>query len=141
MKSRPNSSSPARGYFLPPWRVISTPARKSPAIARADARLHRRQLWRRGRRLKKTFSLLQRFELLPPGPTPTPQERQALVNNLDAAILSSAWFQAKKNSGLYPEPDHVLPYILRAAALDEKLEPFFLGRALFHLAQRRGFLS
>lgn len=109
--------------------------------ARRDARLHRRQLWRRGRRLKKTFSLLQRFELLPPGPTPTPQERQALVNNLDAAILSSAWFQAKKNSGLYPEPDHVLPYILRAAALDEKLEPFFLGRALFHLAQRRGFLS
>ena len=31
--------------------------------------------------------------------------------------------------------------MLRAAALDEPLEPHFLGRALYHLAQRRGFLS
>jgi len=35
----------------------------------------------------------------------------------------------------------VMPYVLRAAALDEKLEPHYLGRALYHLGQRRGFLS
>lgn len=34
-----------------------------------------------------------------------------------------------------------MPYILRAAALDESLEPHHLGRALYHLGQRRGFLS
>ena len=34
-----------------------------------------------------------------------------------------------------------MPYILRASALDEPLEPHLLGRALYHLAQRRGFLS
>lgn len=33
------------------------------------------------------------------------------------------------------------PYALRAAALDEALSPHLLGRALFHLNQRRGFKS
>lgn len=108
---------------------------------RREARLRRRQSWRRRRRLKKTLQLLQRFGMLPPGPSARPEERQALINELDASILASAWFQAKKASGIYLEPDHVLPYMLRAAALDEKLEPFPLGRAIFHLAQRRGFLS
>ena len=32
-------------------------------------------------------------------------------------------------------------YALRARALSEKLEPHFIGRALFHLNQRRGFKS
>jgi len=34
-----------------------------------------------------------------------------------------------------------LPYYLRAKALDYPLKPFELGRALYHLAQRRGFKS
>lgn len=33
------------------------------------------------------------------------------------------------------------PYALRAAALERELEPFEIGRALFHLNQRRGFKS
>jgi len=33
------------------------------------------------------------------------------------------------------------PYWLRAAALDQKLQPHELGRAIFHLNQRRGFRS
>ena len=33
------------------------------------------------------------------------------------------------------------PYDLRARALDERLEPYEIGRALFHLNQRRGFKS
>ena len=33
------------------------------------------------------------------------------------------------------------PYALRARALDELLEPYELGRAIFHLDQRRGFKS
>jgi len=122
--------------------------------ARREARLHRRQLWRRARRLKKVFNLLQRFGLLPPvaavsppadgghrPPPRTAQQRQDFLNELDKQILASPWFAAKKISGVYPEPEQTLPYILRAAALDEPLEPYFLGRALYHLAQRRGFLS
>lgn len=33
------------------------------------------------------------------------------------------------------------PYVLRTRALDERLEPYEIGRALFHLNQRRGFKS
>lgn len=33
------------------------------------------------------------------------------------------------------------PYDLRARALDERLDPYHIGRALFHLNQRRGFKS
>ena len=33
------------------------------------------------------------------------------------------------------------PYVLRAKGVKEKLEPYELGRALFHLCQRRGFKS
>ncbi len=33
------------------------------------------------------------------------------------------------------------PYDLRVRALDERLEPFQLGRAIYHLSKRRGFLS
>ncbi len=36
---------------------------------------------------------------------------------------------------------HQLPYLLRARALDHRLEPFELGRAIYHLGQRRGFKS
>ena len=83
---------------------------------------------------------------LKPGSTPprealTPEQRQDLINHLDETIRESEWFKAKGTSGKFPEPAQTLPYILRAAALDEKLEPHFLGRALYHLAQRRGFWS
>lgn len=50
--------------------------------------------------------------------------------------------------GLMPEDrdarkqlERLDPYWLRAAALDQRLEPYELGRALFHLNQRRGFKS
>lgn len=33
------------------------------------------------------------------------------------------------------------PYILRVRALDERLEPYQVGRAIYHLSKRRGFLS
>ncbi len=56
--------------------------------------------------------------------------------------------QAMVACGLMPEDETQRkglengdPYRLRARALDEKLAPFELGRALFHLAQRRGFKS
>ena len=56
--------------------------------------------------------------------------------------------QALVECGLMPSDENerknleVLdPYKLRARALDEPLEPLELGRALFHLNQRRGFKS
>lgn len=51
--------------------------------------------------------------------------------------------------GLLPEDSeerekvltHECPYKARAEALDRRLEPFELGRAIYHLAKRRGYLS
>jgi CRISPR-associated endonuclease Csn1 len=120
---------------------IESGQEQSKNLKRREARLHRRQLWRRARRLTKTFNLLRQFGLLPTGDASTPEKRQDLINDLDKLIRSSDWFKAKASTGKYPEPQQTLPYILRAVALDEPLEPRFLGRALYHLAQRRGFLS
>lgn len=77
--------------------------------ARREARLHRRQLWRRARRLAKTFRLLQRFGLLPAGAASSPLERQEAINRLDTSLVASGWFTSMKRSGLYPQPDQVLP--------------------------------
>lgn len=60
----------------------------------------------------------------------------------------SAFLKALKRHGLMPADESEAkliaardPYALRARALDEKLEPYDIGRALFHLNQRRGFKS
>jgi len=45
------------------------------------------------------------------------------------------------NSSKRKELESLDPYKLRVRALDEQLQPFELGRALFHLNQRRGFKS
>ncbi|MGH9432350.1 MAG: type II CRISPR RNA-guided endonuclease Cas9 [Terriglobia bacterium] len=108
---------------------------------RREARHRRRQTWRRARRLARAFNILQRGGLLPAGDVSTPPERQRLINELDQSIRNSEWFKAKAISKAFPEPCQTLPYILRAAALDERLWPEHFGRALYHLAQRRGFWS
>ncbi|MDD4051914.1 MAG: type II CRISPR RNA-guided endonuclease Cas9 [candidate division Zixibacteria bacterium] len=88
---------------------------------RRDARLIRRGLERRSRRMRNLARLLQRSGLLPPGDVDTPQGRDQFLQELDRTLEN--------------------PYRLRARALDEQLTPYKLGRALYHLAQRRGFLS
>lgn len=80
---------------------------------RQDARQHRVQLRRRAGRLKRLFRLLQGAGWLPEG-----VDRHTILEGLKMS-----------------------PYALRTKALDEKLEPHELGRAIYHLAHRRGFKS
>lgn len=94
--------------------------------ARRAARQHRRLAQRRARRLLKIARLLQSHGLLPPGDLN--EQREAFFNALDRQLREKE----------YP---HTWLYRLRAKALDEPLFPYALGRALYHLAQRRGFLS
>jgi len=108
---------------------------ESRAKARRDARLPRRQLWRRAARRRKVLHILQRHGLLPPGEARTPEQIHDLLLKLDAD-LRAAYLPAGDEVAA-----HLLPYRLRAKALDEKLEPWALGRVFYHLAQRRGFLS
>jgi CRISPR-associated endonuclease Csn1 len=94
---------------------------KSRNAERREARSARRRLERLTRRLIKTANLLAKAGLLPDARYRDPEVRHKTLQELDCEL----------------EP----PYTLRARALDERLEPFELGRALYHIAQRRGFLS
>lgn len=105
---------------------------ESRAVKRRGARLRRRMLSRRSRRLRKLARVLQEAGLLPAGDLATPEARIKLFAELDDRIFSPA---------MRKQFPHTLPYVLRAKALDKKLEAHELGRAIYHLAQRRGFLS
>ncbi len=98
---------------------------------RRAARMRRRQLERRKRRMVKLARRLQAAGLLPEGEVGTPEARMALFHELDARLL-------REIPGLDP---HRFLYQLRSKALDEPLPPHAVGRAIYHLAQRRGFLS
>lgn len=104
---------------------------KSPAAERRAKRAARRLIFRR--RLRKFHMLRALMEL---GMCP----------------LSEEGFKAWKEEGRYPlkdaafmdwlksTPEHN-PYADRAAAAEGKVDALTLGRALYHLAQRRGFRS
>lgn len=103
--------------------------------ARREARLPRRMFWRRQRRRRKILRLLQGAGLLPPGDISSPQAIHDYLLEVDAELRQEHASNGDRVAA------HLLPYRLRAAALDHPLGPFELGRALYHLAQRRGFLS
>jgi len=105
------------------------------AAVRRQKRQSRRQFERRARRNRKVFRLLQRSGLLPGEPIGRLAEADGVLKELDAA-LRARWTTAGEHRS-----QQVMVYRLRAAALDQPLEPFELGRALYHLAQRRGFKS
>ncbi|OSQ43354.1 type II CRISPR RNA-guided endonuclease Cas9 [Thalassospira alkalitolerans] len=85
--------------------------KQSLAVARREARSARR---RRDRYLKRRDELMGRLVTF--GLMPSDRDGQKQLEHLD-------------------------PYALRATGLDDALHPHHLGRALFHLNQRRGFKS
>jgi CRISPR-associated endonuclease Csn1 len=110
---------------------------ESRGVKRRDRRLQRRQLWRRARRDASVFHQLQVAGLLPAGDGRDPVSRHAMLLALDAAIASA--LRASGVSDL--QIGERLLHTLRATALDAPLPAHHVGRAIYHLAQRRGFLS
>ena len=108
---------------------------ESRATARRDARGPRRLAWRRQYRLRRVFRLLQKTDLLPPSEDASHDERHRVIAELDRKLRAD--LKTIGDASVH----HLLPYLLRARALDEKLTRHQLGRALYHLAQRRGFQS
>ncbi|MBI4822682.1 MAG: type II CRISPR RNA-guided endonuclease Cas9 [Nitrospirae bacterium] len=94
---------------------------KSRNVERREKRLIRRQIERRSKRLHNLARLLQSAGLLPEGEVDKPDKRHSFFEELDRKLGS--------------------PYTIRTRALKEKLSPYEIGRALYHLGQRRGFLS
>lgn len=108
---------------------------KSRSTARREAHGPRLLTWRRQYRLRKLFRLLQAMELLPPSADDSHDERHRVLAELDRHLRAE--LGAGRGEGVH----HLLPYQLRRRALDDRLSRYELGRALYHLAQRRGFLS
>ena len=94
------------------------------AAKRRQKRSMRRQRARFLRRQNKLINKLVDLGLMPTSPT----ERRQLADCTHPQITALALKQAT-------------PYHLRAAALDDHLSAYALGRVLFALNQRRGFLS
>ncbi len=103
--------------------------RKSGASLARDRRLARGQRRRRHRYLSRRdelMSALIALRLMPASAMPA------------SAMPASAKERKEKAKALERLGD---PYELRRRALSKPLEPYELGRALFHLNQRRGFKS
>ena len=107
---------------------------ESRATQRRLARGPRRQIWRRKRKSRIIYRTLAHLGLLPETED-SADDRHAALLLLDRDLLD-------KNADSQSRAEmHLLPYLLRAKSLDKKLELFELGRALYHLSQRRGFQS
>ena len=107
---------------------------------RRQNRLRRRQYKRKARRTAKLFHQLQKAALLPEGESRTPRQRQLIIEKLDKTLLDGFLKQtdcAEDRRRIA----NLLPYLLRAKALEAELSPYEFGRTLYHLGQRRGFLS
>lgn len=107
-------------------------------LTRRNKRMIRRQTERRARRMRKLANLLQRHGFLPEGDVSSSAERHELLTRWDRD-----WLQRHRNNvaDRFHHVANTLPYHLRAKALVEPLTPQELGRAIYHLGQRRGFLS
>ncbi|MFW6119046.1 MAG: type II CRISPR RNA-guided endonuclease Cas9 [Planctomycetota bacterium] len=103
-----------------------------PGQKRRQARSARRLTARRARRMEKLLHILQDAGLLPQG------DPDDIFPSLDAEVLDRYRAEAASDDDSGPLPQ-VLHYWLRARALDEKLSARELGRALYQLAQRRGY--
>ena len=123
---------------MPGWRAISNLRTRPVAGVPRGARLVSRagstggRQWRRRRSCCTFFSV---HDLLPSGNIDTPDAIHAFINALDSSIRERHVSRGDRVD------NHVFLYRLRAKALDTRLDKHDLGRVLYHLAQRRGFLS
>lgn len=112
---------------------------ESRAVKRRTARQLRRQHKRRVMRMIRVAELLQQVRWLPPGNFRDSAERDRILKQLDRSLREQYADLGFNPSGI--DAIRGIPYFLRTKALDEPLEPYALGRAIYHLAMRRGFLS
>ncbi len=112
---------------------------KTPTLAkkRRDKRSARRRRDRFVRRQKRLMQVLAEAGLMPKAEEKIPHREtcpEPFASLLDAKL-------AKEGDSACKALEKLDPYWLRVVALDERLEPYELGRAIFHLGQRRGFKS
>lgn len=105
---------------------------------RREARLHRRQVRRKAARQRELFELLQSADMLPAERSVS--DRHYILQHFDEQLWAR-WKERMLADSRVKAAADVVPYFLRARALDHKLDLHELGRVLYHLGQRRGFKS
>lgn len=118
--------------FNPGIKDLETSNPATAASERRLARLARRQTDRRRMRKIKTEHVLKNAGLWPES-----DNRAVFCERIDHETV-------KKYIAEAVEPEqfvHVVPYYLRARALDHQLSKEEIARVFYHLSQRRGFLS
>lgn len=115
---------------------IESGKEESRGATRRTKRLARRQIRRRRQRARALYRTLSGAGLLPPI-APAPGRPMAVLIQQEIQRLDADLRQKYQNHAAV----HQLPYLLRARALDHPLEAYELGRAFYHLGQRRGFKS
>ena len=120
---QPRTSLGGGVYIFPSGREPASRGRvgDSHAVKRRLARSARRNRDRRKARLRAFMRELVHLGLMPDSPA----QRRALFRTVPGSS----------------DPDRYNPYFLRAEAVERALEPYELGRALFHLGLRRGYRS
>lgn len=116
---------------------------KSKALPRRLARGQRKQTWRRAFRKRQILKRLIRHGLLPKPEKrlATPEDIDAYLKALDVELQKREKWEKTGDDQERHRLSQLLPYRLRAAATERKIELDEIGRALYHLAQRRGFQS
>lgn len=107
----------------------------SRAAARRMARQMRVQIRRKALRRRQLLRVLQTAGLLPDGDIQSPEGIDHLLKSIDANLRTTWEVDADHRAA------QLLPYRIRARGLSDKLTPTEFGRAIYHLNQRRGFLS
>jgi CRISPR-associated endonuclease Csn1 len=121
-------------------------------VQRRAARLMRRQTWRRARRKRALLRVLIRLNLLPQpadigmaasDTLKRPVDIDLYMKTIDARIMARwiALRAASRGEVTSHADQQRMMYVLREAAAKGPIERHEFGRALYHLAQRRGFLS
>ena len=114
--------------------------REKPTVQdRTNARALRRHYFRRRLRKIELLKVLIRYDLCPPLPDGQLSAwRQKKQYPLDEAFLR--WQRTDDNEDRNPYHDRYM-VLTKQLDLGERRQRWLLGRALYHLAQRRGFLS
>lgn len=112
----------------------------SNAVQRRQSIHQGRQLARRKGRHRDLYIALQDVNLLPYAGKRA-EFRHARLTDLDDELVKIWRPKIKADAPEIADPGQIVPYYLRHLALTSRLSERELGRALYHLGQRRGFKS
>jgi len=118
--------------FNPGMKDLDTSNPTTSAQERRTARQSRRQTDRRARRKRKVFYFLKKKDMIS-----TDETQATFTERVDRQTVAK-YFEKGVSEDYF---HHVVPYFLRAKALDKSLTIDELARVFYHFSQRRGFLS